>query len=200
MKGIVLALCLLLPGMSAAQTMPALYDVARVAEDDVLNVRQAPSSRAEILGALAPRQRGVEVVALSEDGAWGQINSGETTGWVSMAFLDQQAGQDGFPQVHSCTGTEPFWGIWQEVDSWLYSAPDGPDYALSESWRGTASGRSDRYGVTAAWEDIGLNATIRRESCSDGMSDRAFGLSIDAILTEGDQTRMFTGCCKLASD
>lgn len=52
-------------GPAAAQDLPAVYDVAGVAADDVLNVRAEPSAEAPVLRTLAPDAGGIEVVALS---------------------------------------------------------------------------------------------------------------------------------------
>lgn len=202
MRGLLAVLLLCLPGIAVAQGMsyPALVDVARVAADDVLNIRATPDAGAEIVGTLSPDRAGVEVIEASPDGKWGRVNAGEGTGWISLAFVDAQPEQDGFPAIHACLGTEPFWGIWQEAGGWLYSSPSGPDYSLTETWRDTASGRLDRYGVVMSWDHVTAHASVRREVCSDGMSDRLFGLSVDMILTEDGEYRMLTGCCTLSGD
>ncbi|MGB3280174.1 MAG: peptide-binding protein, partial [Pseudorhodobacter sp.] len=49
-------------GLARAETLPALFDVTGVAADDVLNLRAAPDGVAEILGALGPSAKDVEVV------------------------------------------------------------------------------------------------------------------------------------------
>jgi uncharacterized membrane protein len=43
----------------------------------------------------------------------------------------------------------------------------------------------------------GLTAVIAPAACSDGMSDRAYGLEATVILGGGAQARMLTGCCAL---
>jgi len=194
------ALLLIWPlSLTAQEALPALYDVARVAADDVLNVRAEPGASAPIVGTLAPDQNGVEVVERNADGTWGRILIAEGTGWVSLAYLDRQAGQEGFPAVHSCTGTEPFWGLWPESGGWLYSSPDGPDHSLDEVWGDRSVSRTDRYGLVLGWEDISASVVLRRELCSDGMSDRLYGLSADVLMTEGGQTRLLTGCCRVST-
>ena len=51
---------------------PALFDVQKVTNKDVLNVRKAPDGTSEIIGTLAYDTKSVEVMTLSEDanGGW----------------------------------------------------------------------------------------------------------------------------------
>ena len=70
---------------------------------------------------------------------------------------------------------------------------------LSEVWSGQASARgTDQFG--AVWEEAGrrITATLRREACSDGMSERMFGLSTLVIIQTPDGVQMLSGCCALA--
>ena len=46
-------LALATPGMATVDTWPALYDVAFVASDDVLNIRSGPGASFDIIGSLA---------------------------------------------------------------------------------------------------------------------------------------------------
>ena len=42
-----------------------------------------------------------------------------------------------------------------------------------------------------------IMASIVPAACSDGMSDRAFGLDATVVLDEGSGPRMLTGCCTI---
>ena len=90
-----LLLLFLLAGPAAAtqDQWPALFDVSGVAPDDVLNIRAAPSASAEIIGTLAPDAAGVEVVRPDSRHGWGLVNTGEGSGWASLAFLVRRPGQ-----------------------------------------------------------------------------------------------------------
>jgi uncharacterized protein YgiM (DUF1202 family) len=58
-----------------------------ITEDSRLNLRAEPAADAEIIGKLDP-QTEVEVVAVSEDGVWYQINvAGIGSGWVSAQWV-----------------------------------------------------------------------------------------------------------------
>jgi hypothetical protein len=87
---LILALLVAMP--AAAQDLPALFRVTGVAANDVLNIRAEPSARAAIIGSFRPDAGGIEVVALSADGRWGLVNSGEQAGWSSMRYLMHQGG------------------------------------------------------------------------------------------------------------
>ena len=81
-----------------------------------------------------------------------------------------------------------------------FSTPDAADLGLDlisvwsgEDWHPVA-------GMTFAADEASGMAVIRAEACSDGMSDRAFGLAIDLFLSGkgGADSRALRGCCALA--
>ncbi len=186
--------------------LPALYDVRDVASDDVLNVRTRPDPRSPIIATLAPDARGIEIVGIDESGKWGMIGLPEATGWVSMRYLARQPGQDpeALPSPITCFGTEPFWTLGIERNGRaILSAPGEAgeeEKALSLLWADiSANGGPSAYGTVLAGVGIDLQAVIRRRICYDGMSDRAYGLEIDAILSDAGTKRLISGCCSLAA-
>jgi uncharacterized membrane protein len=196
------AFLLLLPTLVTAQSLPALHDVTGVADDDVLNVRQGPSAADAIIGTLAPDAENVEVTALNDAGTWGRVNTQERSGWASMAFLARQPGQDAdtLPVPMRCFGTEPFWSL-EVTDGGLTFDGLGMDPVETSLATRTASrGIPGRYGF-AGWgakETAGMHGIVRREECSDGMSDRLYGLSLDLLLSSGGGLSQYAGCCSLA--
>lgn len=195
-----LALALLLPLAAQAETLPALHDVTGVAAGDVLNLRAGPAASAARLGALAPDARGVEVTALSADGSWGRVNAGEAAGWVAMRYLVRQAGPDwdSLAAPLACSGTEPFWSADYDPAARAFTlrGPEDPvGRRLDMLWHRATAGRSGRIGVLLP-EGFALLAA---EDCSDGMSDRAFGLSIALFPAGGGAAAAgLSGCCALA--
>lgn len=189
------------PGLALAEALPALFDVSGVASDDVLNVRSAPGVGNSIIGTLDATARNIEVVDLNETGDWAQINVDEATGWISMAFLTRQTGQpdDALPRPLTCFGTEPFWSL--DIDT-------GPVASLSRPAEEpievtmldpvTASNRTDRYAIFGQGGDRVYTFIFHRDACNDGMSDRAYGMSVDLFLTEEAGVNYVTGCCSLA--
>ena len=195
-------LCFAGAAQATTEGWPALYDVSGVAADDVLNVRASPSSSAEIIGTLEPDKTGVEVIAPNQDMTWGLVNNGDLTGWVSLAFLirnpDQWAGNP--PQNAMCFGTEPFWSLALAGDAVRLESPDALALDFDRTSALQSQNRIDRH--TNVYENDlgGLVATLRNTSCSDGMSDRAYGWEVDLLLVvAGDgNAQMLSGCCSIS--
>lgn len=199
-----------LPAAATVDGWPALHDVEGVAADDVLNIRSAPNASSAIIGSLEHDATNIEVIRPTDDLTWGLVNIGEATGWVSMAFLQRHPGQwDGaFPNIRQCFGTEPFWSLTFEPPRVVFSSSE------TEAREGLISGmhaslaRRDRFAFTGAFfpTDAGhrdLHMFVRTETCTDGMSDREYGIAIDMLLTrpttEGDDsaTGLYSGCCSI---
>lgn len=193
----------LLPLGASAQSLPELYDVAGVATNDVLNVRAMPDAKASVLGELSPNAKGLEVVALDPSGKWARVNMGEAAGWVSTRFLKAQpsAWAPGrLPATLSCAGTEPFWSLRQKDGGLVLSQPDAGERALTLRSTMDRGFDGDRMRALIAGDGAGrLTAVIQPGACSDGMSDRSFGLTGTLILDgSGSASRMLTGCCSIA--
>lgn len=193
MRGVALALLLASP--ACAESLPALYRVTGVAAGDVLNIRAEPSAAAAILGSLPPDAAGVEVVA--EQAGWGLVSTGEGAGWVKLTFLARAPGAEWFALTRPlrCIGTEPFWslGVEPATKVAVFSTPDKGDAftTLTTLW----PGGDLRPGAAFALPD-GF-ATLTGEQCSDGMSDRVFGIAI-SLYRMGEAPSVLQGCCTLA--
>ena len=196
-----LLICAAPPTFASTEGWPALFDVTGVSADDVLNVRSRPDADGEIIGSLSPNATNVEVIRPDSAGGWGLVNSGEGTGWVSMAFLARQPGawSGQFADRAQCFGTEPFWSADLSPESATFESPDALPLTFSETSALRSRNRIDRH--TRVYEHTlgGMVATLRAAACSDGMSDRAYGWEIDLLLViAGDaNAQMFSGCCSL---
>lgn len=180
---------------AAAQDLPALFSVQGVAADDVLNIRSAPSPNAQVVGTLTPDQTGVEIVQSDASGRWGRVNSGEISGWVALRFLSRDSVQTdlALPRRFTCFGTEPFWTLHvTQREQAIYLTPGGETQMKAQSLL-TSNNHRNRYLLPL---EGSTGAIIRREACNDGMSERAFGLSVD--LFGLDQPALQSGCCSLA--
>ena len=192
--------CLFLQPLSA-QEYPALHNVTGVADNDVLNIRSQPSASAPIIGFLGPHQRSVEVVASDGSEKWGLVNSGETSGWVSLRYM-ARAHQGNWLDLEnnlSCFGTEPFWSL--HLDS-RQAVLDMNGEATSLRLRGhsRAVNRNNKSGFGAKSNSdpqLSLTGIISARSCNDGMSDQEYGISVDLMLFRNADLRVFTGCCSL---
>ncbi|MCC1481586.1 COG3650 family protein [Roseibaca sp. Y0-43] len=185
---------------AAAQSLPQLYDVRDVAMDDVLNIRAEPSADAPILGSLPPDARGIEVVATNEAGTWGQVNTGEGSGWVALRYMSAQGvaiDNYNLPVGLGCFGTEPFWSLDAEGGALTYSSPDTDpqDLPLWLAQDTGLPGDLTRMLRFAAPSGPGV-AHIYPAACNDGMSDRAYGLRVALML--GLDGPLLTGCCSLS--
>ncbi len=174
--------------------LPTLFDVTGVAADDVLNLRERPDASAPIIGALAPDATHIEVV--EERRGWGRVNAGERSGWVSLRFLAYRTDvwQDGaLPRGFSCHGTEPFWNVATDGGDLVLDGVDLPAQRHDiGAILGTGVFRDPMRAVLA--DDLTLIATP--QICSDGMSDRLFGLRA-SLIRHGSSPQLLSGCCSI---
>jgi uncharacterized membrane protein len=191
-SALVLTFALSLP--LAAQELPAIFNVSGVAANDVLNIRAEPTASSEIVGSYAPDATGIEVVGI--EGSWAIVNHADGRGYVSSSFL-AHGGQANWSDLTTplyCSGTEPFWlfafdpagakatfdlfdnepAVWPVRQTW----PKGP--------------RSDLVAI----EMDDKIAVLRPQDCSDGMSDREYGIAFDLLFTD-DMGGGYQGCCSL---
>lgn len=207
MRAIVMALVLAVcpPALALAEEYPALYRVVDVAPGDVLNIRNAPGTGGAILGGLPPGQAGVEVVALSPDARWGQINHAEGVGWVSMRYLDRQtrgSWVDGDTALR-CLGTEPFWRLdvflpthRAEFHAVGAGFGDGGAELVTDAGALPSTAFPPTLAIPFSGSRDGF-AVVRGAQCHDGMSDRRYGLETQ-IYWRGDRAGL-SGCCMLTN-
>ncbi|WP_111557944.1 SH3 domain-containing protein [Paracoccus sediminilitoris] len=192
------ALALMLSATPALATqeyiLPTLFDVTRVAPDDVLNIRADPNGSAPIIGTLAPEATRVEVV--EERRGWGRVNTGEGSGWVSMQFMHYRTDvweENALPAGWQCFGTEPFWTVIPQGDQLVTAMPGLPDDMRPlRAVLSTGVFRDPTRAVTAP----GMTLTTTPQICSDGMSDRLFGLQA-LVVIDGDSHTLLRGCCSI---
>ncbi|WP_299422469.1 SH3 domain-containing protein [uncultured Shimia sp.] len=187
---------LLWPMSVLAEPLPALYDVAGVAADDVLNVRAAPTGSAEKLGELLPNDKAIEVTAINAAKTWGRINLGEVPGWVSMRYMTRHEDNPDFALAHAltCYGTEPFWraditqgqGVTIKTPE---TSTDFPGAGLFVQANGTPGHYAIGFGESSA--------QVTRSECSDGMSDRSFALRVGLFLRHDQSQTFYSGCCSI---
>jgi uncharacterized membrane protein len=174
--------------------------VTGVSADDRLNIRAAPDASSPVIGQLAPDATGIEVIRANPRLTWGLVNAGEATGWVSLRYLARRPGQwDGaFPEIASCFGTEPFWSIRRDGDTLVHATPETESREFSIVARSGSANRRDSFHMIAEGASGPAISVFRTEACSDGMSDREFGISVQLLLGAGPETRHLSGCCTLA--
>ncbi len=195
----VVVVVVLLSSVASAQEMPALYRVTGVAADDALNIRAEPDARSPILGVFAPDRRAIEVTGLSHSGRWARVNTGEGVGWAALRFLERDGVEDwrDGKLALTCFGTEPFWRmpIFLPTHHAEFHDIDSGGFELV-----TDAGALPRthYPPTMAIPFSGSRegvAVVRGATCSDGMSDRLYGLEAQ-VYWRGDTVGL-SGCCSL---
>jgi uncharacterized membrane protein len=175
-----------------AQGYPALHSVTGVASDDVLNVRERPDADAPILGSLPPDAAGVEVISVTD--GWALVNVGDGSGYASLKFLAREDGPDwnALARPLACLGTEPFWGLSIDPAAGMatFGSPEIPeqDMPIGQTWPGTP------WAQAAALALPDGMAVLYPAECSDGMSNRSYGIVADLFLNGPDQPRL-SGCC-----
>lgn len=191
---VVLILLALWGTVAPAQDLPARFTVAGVGAGDVLNVRSEPNASAPVVATLPPGSTGVEVLQLSPDGRWGLTPLREGSGWVSLRYLAREAASGTpLPRPLLCRGTEPFWALSVTGTGAVFETPEGGAVPLRPL--GEAAGVT---GGVAAFDAGGetLDLTVVRRACSDGMSDRPYGLA--AMVWNRGET-FLEGCCALSA-
>lgn len=199
MRPILSLLLLLAPTTALADlpVLPELFSVSGVSASDVLNIRLDPNASAEIIGTLAPSAKDIEVVGLSENGNWALVNSAERSGWVAKRFLRMQPDvwQNGkLPATLSCMGTEPFWHIGFTDSTATLDTPDTAPVSYRITHVNDRGFAEDRIRAVQAGA---MTAVIFPQQCSDGMSERSYGLQAVITLREGDRP-MLAGCCTIS--
>lgn len=181
--------------------LPSLFDVAGVAANDVLYIRETPSTRGRIVGQLAPGARNIEVVGYDASGKWARINVGEQTGWVAFRFLLYRVDvwrPESLPANLHCLGNEPFWSLKASANTVVLSTPEDRIVMEIDTVLDSGRFRDTRRSVTTTGGVQSLTAIIVPMACSDGMSERAYGLDVTVLLdTRGDR-QMLTGCCSIS--
>ncbi len=189
-------------GAAAAPALPALHDVRGVAAGDVLNVRAGPTTDAPVIGTLAPDATAIEVVAIDATGGWAQHNLGEGAGWSALRYLAERPGQwapGALPPTLACFGTEPFWSLRREDGAMVVEIPEVRRVLGSEAALDTGIPGDPRRALVLTGATTRITATLTPAACSDGMSDRAFGLGAMVVLEEEKAVPMLlTGCCSIA--
>ncbi len=178
--------------LSNSNNLPARVSVTGVAADDVLNIRAAPDSAAPVLAELLPDATDVEVIALSDDGAWALVPFPEGQGWAATRFLTTSADDPAtIPFPLRCVGTEPFWSVVLRQDGATWETPEDPARPLRPL------GHAQTHDAfVLAYDDGGQtrDVTVIRRECSDGMSDRPYGFAA-LIWNRGEEVQ--SGCCLL---
>ncbi len=186
-------------GPAHAETLPAVYQLQDVADDDVLNIRTDPDANAAILGSLKHFDLSIEVLRLSDDGKWGLVGAGEGNGWVSMRFLRYVPPENSYllQRPLDCSGNEPFWNVLLHPRGSTYSTPDQPNTRIEVTSEQAAESGFQMMAKEGPTRNYHLN--VVRQACFDSMSGREFGWNAILFIESPDGNQAMTGCCTLDS-
>jgi uncharacterized membrane protein len=209
MKAFLVTLLAVVSGAAQADTLrlPALYTVSQPADVTVLQVHLQPDTASDVIGALVAGQTDIEVIDLAENGTWANVNVNEGSGWVQIAGLQPMPDKSWshLTTPLQCAGTEPFWGL--RIDpvtlSGSFRGDSGVDTAMSVSriWDpdNLMRGYDPESPVVVRFGEQNALAFLTPAQCSDGMSDRNYGINILLSITEpGQDEHIWTGCCLMA--
>lgn len=185
-------ICVFCATSVTGQTLPERYSVTNVAADDVLNIRSGPSSQADIIGSFGPYTLNVEVLDVRQN--WAQVSTGEAMGWTSLRFLEHRPAPSGeIPRPLSCFGTEPFWSVTLAPRGAFYEDPETGARSLTPLRENIA--HNGYLFETREGPTLTRTLIVNAQHCTDGMSDRNFGMS-GLLFTEApDGNDVQTGCC-----
>lgn len=180
--------------------LPAEFKVTGLQDGDYLNVRAAPSANATDIGDLKPNDR-VEVTAFDPNVGWAQIVYGEWTAWVYARYLEPvetplMVGTD-LPANMVCAGTEPFWSLTVANGTTAQFALAGEQGEVENI---TYAGKSANHILRQGLQTTNWNAFIEKRKCSDGMSDRQMGISVELMTRGQNSPAHYSGCCSILLD
>ena len=192
MRTVLAAAFALLAAAAAGQDLPMRAMVTDVAATDILNIRSGPGAGFDKVGELTPFATNVEVLEVRD--GWGLVSTGEGNGWVSMRYLAELPSDDWtVPRPLTCLGTEPFWRLSLFPRGAEFDSPETGRRDLSEAAEAVApSGYLVRLVEGPTLE---RTLIVRAEQCSDGMSDRRFGMRGLVFVETPDGNRLLSGCC-----
>jgi uncharacterized membrane protein len=202
-KSIASVLLALTAGQTLAQETPGLFDAAAAASVSIL---AEPDAGSASIGEIPSGTKGIEVVSLSQDGQWGEVNSGERSGWVALSQLMARGGASwaSLEGSMTCLGTEPFWSATLIPGSreMQLAGLDARDARLTITQTAIAVGvQAPPLGIEFTAPGLPGFAVITPGICSDGMSELAYGLTATFFVGAPDgPMRGLSGCCSIAPD
>lgn len=188
-----LLVCLAMPAWATPEfTLPALFRVAGVEQGDTLNVRMGPGTQFGVVATLAPDASRIEAVDMSADGGWLRINFDEASGWVPFRFM---AVQHDVATGLTCFGTEPFWTL--RTDPLIWATPDGDTPIQQAQTLESPWFQDHRRMILGRLQDAPIAMAVTPGLCSDGMSDRAYGLTATGAIGAAGVAYLVSGCCSI---
>jgi uncharacterized membrane protein len=99
----------------------------------------------------------------------------------------------------ACYGAEPFWNITVEQSNANYATPENLSRPMTVQ---RSSSATNGFTFLLSEEGAPLTHTLvaRANTCSDGMSDRAFGISALLHMQTDEGNYVHQGCCTFQTE
>lgn len=127
------------------------------------------------------------------------VSTGES-GVLAAQPTSQAAAAVGAAAVNYCSGTEPFWNLNISKDKLSLVDHSGGLVSMTVENKGakSAAGHLSEYialyqGRSLEDSNRFMNVIIKRENCSDGMSDTDFPYSVHIL----SGSLLLSGCCRI---
>ncbi len=185
---------------SIASDEAPLFRVTNVDEWDVLYVREAPSPKAKIIGALPSDAAEIKLLRQRKDEApeWRRIAYRDIKGWVNVSFLEADPGDErpvSLATRLSCLGTEPAWDLTIADGKALFMPVGENQQLLYTRIPKMAVNRATTWAIEAhdAKTEQSAVFVIRSSGeCLEGQSAEKKPYEVFGNFTDG---AVVTGCC-----
>lgn len=185
-------------GAAMPADLPARHDAAGPGE---LVLRAAPDARADALTRFGADWTGIEITEFTPDGAWAATNYGQGRAWIAAERLTRQPDPAAQGLPLRCFGMAPFWGLHLPAPFFAeFERPERPElpFQITGTAEATGPGGRARLWTLAGTDRSRASLVMRFEACSDGLTDRGYGLSATFVLTEPTgAVHLMLGCCSL---
>ena len=195
---VLLAICVATTACNAADE-PVSYSVYGVPANDTLALHATPNAASQKLADVPHDATDLHMTGnTTTSGDWAEIQYQGRLGWVNARYLAfGPAGSVQLPALLQCSGTEPFWSInltpgRTKADLNFLDRK----YSHRITRAASAMNHNDIWIVKSRDNRTEISLIVRKESCSDGMSDRNYPYSAVALVPGSD---IIAGCCAPAS-
>lgn len=173
--------------------------VVNVTDNDTLNLRAYTQSQSEIIYKIP--HDAANLLKIGEEDNWIKVSYRGFKGWVYSKYVTDAKHLSiaaAFGGELFCIGTEPHWNIETKGYSATFSKySDKKNLVINDIVRKSANEDNTWMSALANADNSPGNYTAvleKTNSCSDGMSDETYPLSIKMI---DDKTQLISGCCKI---
>lgn len=190
-------LCIVLIVFAPLSVAAEWVNVANVAEDDTLAVREHATHQSSKIGELAPRETFIPVLDSKMDGesTWLKVAFDDAQGWINQRFTQPSELAHSLEPL-SCLGTEPFWSLAIDEGQADYESFEGKTRSLALTRVRQSTNHSNQWLLALKnGSDRGTAFLMRTGQCSDDMSDRSYPYQLSIELPDGS---FLSGCCSVA--